>query len=158
LTETPFPEPESSDQRPALEIFNESDRPIPFGDKDHHWLLQQVEQHEGAQFSHVELVYVTADRIIEINTEHLDRDYATDIISFRYDEHGSDHHAVEGTLFCCPERITEQAEEWKTTPEEEFKRVFVHGLLHLLDYEDQTDDQRQAMRNRENYYLSQEAS
>jgi probable rRNA maturation factor len=154
LTDTPFPHPEADTEFPKLEIYNESDRSIPLSDEDHLALLRQVEQHDEGTFLQVELVYVTPERIVEINNEFLGRDYVTDIISFRYDDLEEDHTAVEGTLYCCADRIAEQAAEWEASETDEFRRVFVHGLLHLLDYEDQSDEEREAMRNRENYYLS----
>lgn len=100
----------------------------------------------------IEAVYVDEPEIIRINQEHLERDYVTDIITFRYDD-DPEHRHVEGTLFCCAPRITEQAGEFNSSEEREFRRILIHGLLHLLDYEDQTDDERRQMRKLENRYL-----
>jgi len=100
----------------------------------------------------LEVVYVDEPEIVRVNKEHLDRDYITDIITFRYDDDPS-HKQVEGTLYCCAPRIKEQAAEFESSEEREFRRIFIHGLLHLLDYDDQTDDQRQQMRQLENRFL-----
>lgn len=100
----------------------------------------------------LELVYVTEENIIKINREFLDRAYVTDIISFRYDEDKT-NAAIEGTLYCCAPRIQEQSEEFAESEEQEFKRIFIHGLLHLIGYEDGSKEQKKKMTSLENKYL-----
>lgn len=107
---------------------------------------------EDASFHFIELVYVNEEGIVEINKKHLGRDYVTDIITFRYDE-GETYSEVEGTLFCCAPRIKEQALEFKESEFSEFCRILIHGLLHLLDYNDQSDEEKKKMRALENHYL-----
>ncbi|HBQ58395.1 MAG TPA: rRNA maturation RNase YbeY, partial [Balneolaceae bacterium] len=113
-----------------------------------------MEQHESAKFELVELVYVSEDEIVRINKEHLDRDYVTDIISFRYDddEDSGDNTAIEGTLFCCAPRIKEQAEDFGETADREFKRILIHGLLHLIGYDDRSEAEKKRMTELENTY------
>jgi rRNA maturation RNase YbeY len=94
---------------------------------------------------------VDEDEIVRINKEHLDRDYVTDIITFRYDE--SDADAIEGTMFCCAPRIAEQAEEFNESRKREFLRIYIHGLLHLIGYEDKSDQQKKEMTAKEETYL-----
>jgi probable rRNA maturation factor len=115
-------------------------------------LIRRVEDEEGVQFRAVELVYVDEKEITAINTEHLGHDYVTDIITFQYDEDDSGQK-IEGTLFCCAPRIEEQSKELGTTAREEFYRVFIHGLLHLAGYNDQTKEEKDRMTQRENHYL-----
>lgn len=115
-------------------------------------LAELIASDQQAGFEMIEVVYVDESAIVRINQEHLERDYVTDIITFRYDEDPAHRH-VEGTLFCCASRIKEQAGEFNSSEKREFRRILVHGLLHLLDYEDQTDDEREQMRKLENRYL-----
>ena len=114
-------------------------------------LIEITENNEQVRFKEIELVYVDEDEIVRINHEFLDRDYITDIITFRYDE---DNQAVEGTLYCCAQRITEQSAEFKDDPKTEFLRVFVHGLIHLAGHDDQTPDEKKQMTDLEDQYLN----
>lgn len=120
-------------------------------------VLELISEQEKVGFSMVELVYVSEEEIIRINREHLQRDYITDIITFRYDEDEElgviDNSAIEGTLFCCAPRIIEQGQEYQESPEREFQRILIHGLLHLTGYEDQTEEQKDEMTRLENFYL-----
>ncbi|HET8866306.1 MAG TPA: rRNA maturation RNase YbeY [Gracilimonas sp.] len=140
----------------VLEIFNESEEKVPLRQKKAESILYTVSDQENARFAFVELVYVDEDEIVRINKEHLSRYYVTDIISFRYDEgqESQNNTAIEGTLFCCAPRILEQSAEFKEPVEREFQRIFIHGLLHLIGYEDSTEKDKAVMTELENKYLA----
>lgn len=140
---------------PTLQIFNESEAEVPLSPTQADLILETISNHETARFEMVELVYVDEDEIVRINKEHLDRDYVTDIISFRYDDgaESQDNDAIEGTLYCCASRIIEQSEEFNEPAEREFKRIFIHGLLHLIGYEDDSKSKKEEMTKLENNYL-----
>lgn len=147
-----FPDPDSSDKLPELAVYNPSGHSLPFRSELIPKLLHFIESGENAAFSSLEIVFVDEDEIVRINTEYLERDYVTDIISFRYDEDES-NSAIEGTLYCCAPRIEEQSREHKTKSEEEFLRVVAHGLLHLTGYNDQTEPDKKKMTELEDKYL-----
>jgi rRNA maturation RNase YbeY len=140
---------------PTLQIFNESSVSIPLDQVTAHKILSLVEKQEHVTFEFVEVVYVTENEIVRINKEHLNRDYLTDIISFRYDEDLEEKDKIEGTLFCCAPRIAEQAEEFGEPADKEFKRILIHGLLHLTGYDDQSKEEKNRMTELENKYLDQ---
>ena len=136
-----------------LQIFNESAENIPFSEKQALSLLSRIKQKENCDFSFIELVYVDEEEIIRINKEHLNRDYVTDIISFRYDD-DPENNEIEGTLYCCAPRIKEQASELNEDESTEFKRIFIHGILHLAGYNDSTQAEKEKMTELENFYLN----
>jgi rRNA maturation RNase YbeY len=139
-----------------LQLFNESDEKVPLSQSKAETILRIISDKEKVTFSLVELVFVNEEEIVRINKEHLNRYYVTDIISFRYnDEPGlEDNTALEGTLFCCAPRIIEQSAEFKEPVEREFQRIFIHGLLHLIGYEDSKAKEKEAMTELENRYLT----
>ena len=140
------------DEQPDIQLFNESGKEIPIGLDSVYSFLSLLKKHESCSFSLLEVVFVDEDKIVEINKEYLDRDYITDIISFRYDERTS-KDSVEGTLFCCTQRIYEQTQEYGTEAGLEFKRILIHGLLHLCGYEDYSPESQKEMTQKENFYL-----
>ncbi|MEX0662546.1 MAG: rRNA maturation RNase YbeY [Balneolaceae bacterium] len=147
-----FPDPSDFSGNPKLEIFNPSEFPLPFDENDIHSALNEIENNEKVMYQHVEIVFVDEPGIVDINKEHLKRDYITDIISFRYDEDTSNKR-IEGTLYCCAPRISEQSKEFETPESTEFLRVMIHGLIHLIGYNDQTEDDKKRMTELENLYL-----
>lgn len=148
-----FPDPASeSEDTESLSIHNPCGFGLPLKRKTFEKILIEIEAFEDVSFRKIELVYVEEYEIVEINQTYLNQGYVTDIISFRYDE--SDNQAIEGTLYCCAPRIAEQSAEYSTSLKDEFSRIFIHGLLHLIGYDHQTNDEKRNMRNLEDQYLS----
>ncbi len=137
---------------PDIQLFNETESDIPVSLKRLKETVSLLQQKEECRFSLLEVVFVGEQRIVDINKEHLDRDYVTDIISFRYDEDAS-NQSIEGTLFCCAPRIYEQSIELNEDPDKEFLRIVIHGLLHLAGYEDSSESKKSEMTKKEDYYL-----
>ncbi|WP_445665006.1 rRNA maturation RNase YbeY [Fodinibius sp. AD559] len=141
-----------TDELPDIQVFNQTNLSIPLEQSLCQAVAKQLSDKEECSFNFVEVVYVDEEKIVQINNEHLDRDYITDIITFRYDD--SDRHQdIEGTMFCCAPRIIEQAQEFNESPEREFLRIYIHGLLHLAGYEDQYTEEKEQMTQKEEYYL-----
>jgi rRNA maturation RNase YbeY len=84
--------------------------------------------------------------LVEINLQYLNHNTLTDIITFDY----SDESRVSGDIFISIERVRDNAKDFKVGFEEELKRVMSHGVLHLLGYNDKTDEEKHSMRNKEN--------
>ncbi|MDZ7693364.1 MAG: rRNA maturation RNase YbeY [Balneolaceae bacterium] len=140
-------------QETEVEVFNESGLDVPIDERIARKCISEVARQEACHFNFVELVFVDEKKIKDVNIKHLEHHYVTDIITFRYDDDPT-HNEIEGTLFCCAQRITEQAEDYDQEIETEYKRVVIHGLLHLAGYDDQSDEGKKQMRNREDFYLS----
>ncbi|MGD8426826.1 MAG: rRNA maturation RNase YbeY [Balneolaceae bacterium] len=136
-----------------IQVFNQTNLTIPVATSDFRKITDLIAEKEKCGFKLLEVVYVDEEEIMLINKEHLGRDYVTDIITFRYDE-ADKNDQIEGTLFCCAPRIKEQAQEFGESSEQEFLRIYIHGLLHLAGYDDKTDSQKQQMTAKEDQYLS----
>lgn len=135
-----------------IEIFNTSGIEIPINESDAIFILTQIQNTQNGMYESVELVYVDETEITRINNEYLNHDYVTDIITFRLDD-GIDNSAIEGTIYCCAQRISEQASEFNQTIKDEFLRVMIHGFIHLLGYNDQTEEEKKEMTKMEDYFL-----
>lgn len=137
-----------------FQLFNESNYALPFSEAEVAFLFEIISDQQECGFEFVELVFVDENEIVNINKKHLERDYITDIISFRYDDDPTTNNAIEGTLFCCAPRIAEQALQFDATVYHEFLRVIIHGLIHLIGYDDQTEEEKKEMTRLEDHFLS----
>lgn len=135
----------------SYEIFNETEESVPFTRTQLSAIIGHLEQNESCVFGTVEVVFVGDESIQQLNLEYLGHDYVTDIITFPYHE---DKLSIEGTLFCCIPQIRRQSAEYETSFESETLRIVIHGLLHLIGYEDQSDQQQSIMTALENKYIS----
>jgi len=80
----------------------------------------------------------------------LQHDYFTDIITFDYCE----GNKLSGDLFISVDSVRENAAYYGVDFSDELNRVMVHGLLHLIGYDDHTEEEQKTMRQKEDYYLS----
>lgn len=136
----------------SIQLFNTTHTGLPIGQSQLQRLAHITGEFRKVAFNMVEVVYVDADTIVEINQAYLGRDYVTDIITFRLDE--GDLMAIEGTIYCCVPRIVEQASELGQDTLTEFARIAVHGFLHLSGMDDQDPDSKLAMTQAEDEILT----
>lgn len=112
--------------------------------------LKTVAGSEMKKLGDISIIFSSDNYILDINIKYLQHDYFTDIITFDY----CVGNVISGDLFISVDSVRENSMYFKTKFEDELDRVIVHGLLHLIGYDDHTDEQQELMRRKENYYLS----
>ena len=112
--------------------------------------LKLVAESEIRRLGDVSVIFCSDPYILDVNLKYLQHDYYTDIITFDYCEGDT----LSGDLFISIDSVRENAAFYKTEFEEELNRVIVHGVLHLIGYDDHAEADKKEMRSKENYYLS----
>ena len=112
--------------------------------------LKMVAESEIRRLGAVSIIFCSDNYILDVNMKYLQHDYFTDIITFDYCE-GS---TISGDLFISIDSVRENANFYGTEFEDELNRVMVHGILHLIGYDDHTEADKKIMRQKEDYYLS----
>jgi len=74
-----------------------------------------------------------------INYRYLGRNYATDVLSFSYGKLKVEGVPFLGEIVIAPEIATNQAVRNKISPDKELRKLLVHGIVHLLGYDHETD-------------------
>ncbi len=118
--------------------------------KTKRWLKSVIES-EGFELGEINYIFCNDEYLHKINVEYLDHDTLTDIITF---DNSEDEALIEGDIFVSIERITDNSNDFKTSFEHEFRRVIVHGILHLCGYYDKTDEDEKQMRTKEDHYIN----
>lgn len=111
--------------------------------------LKIVAGSEMKRVGDINIIFCSDPYILEVNLKYLQHDYFTDIITFDYCE--SDR--LSGDLFISIDCVRENAAFYGTEFDDELNRVMVHGVLHLIGYDDHSEDDIAQMRAKENYYL-----
>ena len=111
-----------------------------------------------------ELLIVDEEEIRRLNREQRNTDKVTDVLSFPTmegikgepilsEEHGEEldeeGRLVLGSVVICTKRAKEQAEEYGHSYERELYYLAVHGVLHCLGYDHETEEERAEMRAKE---------
>lgn len=111
--------------------------------------LNLVAFEEGNKIQNLNFLIVGDKRMIHFNKTYLNHDYSTDIITFD----NSENKKISGDIVISIERVKENSKKYKVKLEDELRRVMVHGLLHLLGYDDKNEKEKKRIRKKENYYL-----
>ena len=112
--------------------------------------LKLVAESEIRRIGDINVIFCSDNYILDINQRYLQHDYFTDIITFDYCE----GEVLSGDLFISVDSVRENSIEYGTEFVDELNRVIVHGVLHLIGYDDHCDEDIAIMRKKENYYLS----
>ena len=94
-------------------------------------------------------VLTSNERIRLINSEYLNHNYFTDVISFDYTE----GEIISGDIVISVEEVKKNAEFYGADLEDELRRVMIHGINHLLGYSDSSQEEKEIMRKKENEAL-----
>ncbi|MEJ2617075.1 MAG: rRNA maturation RNase YbeY [Ignavibacteriaceae bacterium] len=91
--------------------------------------------------------FVSANHIIKINKKFLNHNYSTDIITFSY---SAESMVIDSEIYISVEDAESNAEKFGVTFNEEILRLVIHGILHLLGYDDKTTKLKAKMKRVEN--------
>ena len=116
--------------------------------------LSDVAENEGKKLGDVNIIFCSDPYLLEVNKKYLGHDYYTDIITFDYCE----GKILSGDLFISVDSVRDNASFYGAAFDDELHRVIVHGVLHLIGYDDHTDEEKKTMRSKEDQYLSLRAS
>jgi probable rRNA maturation factor len=105
------------------------------------------------RYDEVSLHFIEEEEICKLHDEYFDDPSPTDCISFPIDDDTDFGYLVLGDIFISPKAAIEFSSENNSNPYEELTLYLVHGLLHLLGKDDQTEAQRQEMRTLEKIYM-----
>lgn len=91
-------------------------------------------------------VFCSDSYLLKLNQDHLNHDTLTDIITFDYSENG----IISGDIFISIERVKENSSEFNVDFYAELARVMAHGVLHLIGFNDKTEEEQSKMTEEEN--------
>ena len=109
------------------------------------WLIS-VANEEGFLIDTLVFLFVDDNEILEMNKKFLKHDYYTDVITFG----DLEDKKISGDIAISIERVLDNSKTYGVEFEEELKRVMVHGLLHIMGYNDKTSSDKSVMSQKEN--------
>jgi rRNA maturation RNase YbeY len=130
-----------------VEIFNETKRKY-LPSKKIMDVANLIFEEYNIKDAKIRIVFIYDNEIKEINNRFLHHNSPTDVLSFNFEEEN-----LEGEIYISIETAEQQAKEYKVSLTNELLRLLIHGILHLLGYEDNTIKKRKIMHNLEDKYL-----
>ena len=112
--------------------------------------IKNVILEENKELGEVNYIFCDDKYLLEKNIKHLDHDTLTDIITFSYCE----GDIISSDIMISIERVVENSSIFENSFSEELNRVMIHGILHLIGYNDKTDGEKEIIRKKEDYYVN----
>lgn len=115
-----------------------------------HQFVKHLLQELNLSLDSLELNFISSTEIQDINKKYLSHDYSTDIITFNYSD---SQKTIDGEIFISIDDAKQNAKKFKVSFIEEIGRLILHGILHLIGYDDLTPEERKKMKIIENRLL-----
>ena len=112
--------------------------------------IKNVILEENKELGEVNYIFCDDKYLLGENIKYLDHDTLTDIITFNYCE----GDMISSDIMISVERVMENSSIFENSFSEELNRVMIHGILHLIGYNDKTDGEKEIIRKKENYYVN----
>lgn len=119
-------------------------------EKVKNWINEIAENH-GKSVGELYYYFCSDDKLLEINQERLGHDFYTDIVTFPL----TDCETVLSSEFCISlDRIADNAKSFGRSYDSELHRVIIHGVLHIIGFDDKCPEDEKMMRFKEEESLS----
>ena len=115
--------------------------------------IEMIADDHQVRHAEISIAVVDDPTIRRLNKQYLNHDYETDVISFVLDW-DEDRSKLAGQLIVSTDTAAELARDVGGTMQEELLLYVIHGMLHLVGYDDKQTTAAQEMRQAEQKYLA----
>lgn len=112
-------------------------------------VIRDIFKREGKQLGEISIIFTDNHHILTINKGFLQHSYYTDVITFN----NTRKSKLVGDIIISIDQVKANAKKFRTSYDEELMRVILHGVLHLIGYDDVNMQDRAIMKEKEEEYL-----
>lgn len=130
-----------------INLFISTENNIKINKRFIHKLIEQLKKELDFKIITLSLNFVSKEFIHEMNIKYLKHNYTTDIITFNY---GKNKLELEGDIYISVYDVVVNSKRFKCSAQKEMLRVIIHGILHLIGFDDIKSNDRKKMKLLEN--------
>ena len=134
-----------------IEVTNDYNSNLSYDRKSIKYLFEQVFNKENIHSAKLSLILLDRKYLNELKKEYFGLDYFTDVIAFNLNEKNEN---INGEIYVSIDDVILNSKQFNESINQEFKRIIIHGLLHVIGYNDDTDKNKNNMTKLENKYMS----
>ncbi len=108
------------------------------------WIKEVISnyQHKCGEIS---IIFCSDSYLLEINKQYLNHNYFTDIVTFNY----NNENLISGDIFISLETVMNNSHLYSQTFKDELLRVIIHGILHLIGFDDKSEEEANLIHKKE---------
>lgn len=114
-------------------------------------IIEKVIRKSGRISDDLNFIFTDDETLLKINAEFLNHHYFTDVITFDY----SEDERIKGEIYISIDTVRENSINYNVSLKDEIVRVMMHGILHLMGYDDKDDQERMRMKEMEDKLMSE---
>ena len=134
-----------------IEVTNDYNSNLSYDRKSIKYLFEQVFNKENIHSAKLSLILSDRKYLNELKKEYFGLDCFTDVIAFNLNEKNEN---INGEIYVSIDDVILNSKQFNESINQEFKRIIIHGLLHVIGYNDDTDKNKNNMTKLENKYMS----
>jgi probable rRNA maturation factor len=116
-----------------------------------HKLISSLMEEFNLTISFLSISFINSAKLKAVNKEYLKHDYETDVITFKYSKKIKD---IDGEILISFEEADRNSKKYKVTYGKELCRLVIHGMLHLLNFDDKDTKSKKIMKQMENELIN----
>ncbi|MCZ7612977.1 MAG: rRNA maturation RNase YbeY [Ignavibacteriaceae bacterium] len=110
-----------------------------------HSLISDIKQDYDFAIKSLSISFIKSDELLEINRKFLGHNYETDVITFNY---SNQKKIIDGEILISFEEAKLNSKKYNVAFGRELNRLVIHGLLHLLDFDDKNIESKKIMKKK----------
>lgn len=136
----------------SIRFYNDCDLEISYDIDKLKKIILYIFNEEKSKLDEISVIFVNRNKLSKLKKEYFNKDQYTDVMVFNLENENS---PIEGEVYISIDDVRLNSKEYNVTFNKEFKRVLIHGILHLIGYNDDSEIAKQKMTKLEDKYLQE---
>tara|TARA_Y100001936_G_scaffold236659_1_gene266324 strand:- start:6550 stop:6984 length:435 start_codon:yes stop_codon:yes gene_type:complete len=113
-------------------------------------IILKISESEKKMVESINFIFSDDNHLNDLKIKYFNKDQYTDVIAFNLEQ---ENHLIDGEIYISMDRVIENAARFSCSINDELKRIMIHGLLHLMGYQDKHKHDKEKMTELENQYI-----
>ena len=136
----------------SIRFYNDCNLEISYDTDKLKKIILYIFNEEKSKLDEISVIFVNRNKLSKLKKEYFNKDQYTDVMVFNLENENS---PIEGEVYISIDDVRLNSKEYNVTFNKEFKRVLIHGILHLIGYNDDSEIAKQKMTKLEDKYLQE---